>query len=161
MGFRTSCESMLLPPLLLLLISKSRLANGSWPLRHFMREGSPGNLQAGNSLIARGWGLGVGVRGVGVVKGEGVGGKGEGGRRTPIWKGRGCSSYCSGVKVWFWYRSGCQTSDFNVETVPLRGSGVSEVNFRDRIKLLCYKMRASESVGTFYKKLEHALFSTS
>ena len=35
MGFRTSCESMLLLPLLLLLISKSRLIKGSWALRHY------------------------------------------------------------------------------------------------------------------------------
>ena len=46
------------------------------------------------------------------------------------------SSYHLAVKI-----AGSRTSDINVDTVPFRGSGVSEVKFRDKIKPLLRKVR--------------------
>ena len=48
-----------------------------------------------------------------------------------------------GQNLEFWYRSGCWTSESNIFVlkVPLRGSGVSEVNFRDKMKPLLRNVR--------------------
>ena len=65
-----------------------------------------------------------------------AGSRTSGGGKLPHEKVGDFSSYRLAVKI-----AGSRTSDINVDTVPFRGSGVSEVKFRDKIKPLLRKVR--------------------